>query len=237
MKATYFDAKPLAAVIALPGLVGSDEPSRIDHILKNLSGQGILGVRLDYVSVTDFGNSRICSVDPHKTTRDIARFVREELIGDMGFNPNQIGLIANSVGAIPATYFLQEKAYRSIWPGAYCAISPLVKTPMGFSELPPGNVEVTNKNDIVRGRRRFLDRNDYDSLIDLDLSEELRGLPFLRTRVVFGKKDHLTGPSKMAAYHLGLGGKESDLIALNSGHDLPRSNHFVTGFFMNHFLK
>ena len=108
-----------AAIVALPGIVTEDEPTRINHILKKLTKYGIIGVRINYARKNKEGDCTEYSFSIEESQSYLENIIR--VLPNTGTDRNRIGIISNSTSAIPVTRFLMKNKAR-----CYASISPIL---------------------------------------------------------------------------------------------------------------
>ena len=162
----------------------------------------------------------------------------------------KIGLISNSISAIPSTKFLidsMNSENRKI--NSYASISPI----LGWDYFLPGNERLKNKLVLEEGalsvKTLFDMKNGIERTLELETVKKLKETDCLKSlaecryenrgmnvMTIIGKNDYKASPDSMRKYHEILGGKLENKIEFESGHDVPNSNSYVIDFMAKNLL-
>lgn len=232
----------IPCVLALPGIVAVDEPTRINSILEKLSKEnGILGMRLNYVEREEREEVDLYRFDLTATTQDIENAIKIALT-EFNASSDRIGLVSNSISALPATdYIIKNRSLADrLKLRCYVSISPLLgwnyftnKEIRDYIERERPDLEISNGKE---KKRKVIPKEMLPDFMHRDALDSLRGYKKdgMAVLTIVGVKDKKADPNSMKDYHRILGGKEKDLILLEAGHDVPNSNEFITRFLIEH---
>jgi hypothetical protein len=226
-----------SCVIAIPGIVAEDEPTRINLILEELSkNHGVMGIRLNYVEKEERDQVIVYKFNLDNVVEDMGNLIRRATL-EFKVNPNRIGLLSNSISAIPATEYLANsrnklRCYASISPllGWNYFTNPEIREYIG-RERP--DLELSCQE----GRKRkVISKSMIPELMNRDALRDLEGYQKdgMKVLTIVGTRDKKSDPESMKRYHKTLGGKDEGLILLDEGHEVPNSNGYVVNFFSRH---
>lgn len=215
-------------LIALPGIVTETEKSRIDDILRDLSSNGIKGIRIDYTEEEVLTDKTLCHINLRGAEEKIRRTLEENIS-----HTSKIGLISNSTSAIPVTRYLLNPL-RGVEIAAYVSISPLLgweyfANPEQRKFFEQGNdIQIASR----AGENRVIPNNMILELKQVDCLASLQGYKpnSMQVMTILGKKDTRASPESIRKYHSLLGGLPENLIELDTEHNVPNSGRYAIDF-------
>jgi len=238
------DESPI--VFALPGLVGAGEQTRMNNILEDLAKIGTTGILIYYAQTTRETEKTIkCRFNFDQVTEEITRTIEKEL-SSLKANRNRIGLISNSISAIPATKILAN-SNSGFNISVYSSISPLLgwkyfarpELRKLFEE--GADIPISSPEEKKAGIIRLIPRDLVSHLAGINLFEELDHLEYksngAKVLTVMGKRDNSSSPDSIREYHKRIGGSPENLIELDAGHDVMGSDHYIIDFMARNLSK
>lgn len=238
------ETSSLPLIIALPGIVTKNEPTRIDSILTTLSTERkIIGIKMNYVEKKSRKDDDIYTFDMQQTERDLEEVINMAL-AELKIDSRRIGLISNSISAFPATQYLIKHQNGSAKIRCYASISPLLGWNYFANKEIREHMEREKMDLAMNGhgageRRSVIPKEMIPEMMKMDALADLEGYTQngMAVMTILGTKDRKASPESIRRYHFALGGKEEDLVCLDADHDVPNSNHYVIEFMVKHLAK
>jgi hypothetical protein len=237
-------ARQYPLMVALPGLVSEDEPTRIDSVLEELRRNKIIGIRLNYVKKEDRGETIAYNFDMVETAQNIEKVI-EIALKELNADQDRIGLISNSISAFPVTQYLirNQLSGGKTRIKVYASISPLVgwnyfinKETREFIEKERIDIVINGNNSM---KKKVIPKEIIPEMMRMDALKDLESYhpDEMEVMTVLGNRDRKASPDSMRRYHFILGGKEENLISLDTDHEVPNSNQYVTKFIIKNLTN
>lgn len=95
-----------------------------------------------------------------------------------------------------------------------------------------------NGNGATNKKRSIVPKEMLPEMMKMDGLAELNSYQpkEMTVMTILGTKDKKADPASIRKYHFTLGGKESDLICLDTDHSVPNSNIHIVNFMAKHLL-
>lgn len=223
---------PKHVAIGIPGLWHESERTGLDDLARR---DDIHYLRPIYSAIERKGDTIICPLSIQQYIRDIKQtYQKAQEIAQGG----PIGIVASSMGAAMASYFLGQENPDISW---FIARAPFIKTHPDLErkaiacQKQKRPLEISMPSDKEAGKTRVVPYESIEEARNIDCIEALQGKTFaINTLTMMGTEDERANVTHTREYHSRMGGTEETFHVYPTGHLLPpkdtweKMNEFIT---------